>query len=149
LDYRLVNIGCILEVFDFKELVSWCTQIFDSKTRRIQVATEGKNLVVLTPKVFRRMLFLPSANKSLKLSEANAFLDSQGGGSNVLKDFLILSTKMPNDLSTIDISLLEELYQDFSWLFVIGWTRVDFPYTQVALYALYFSFHKDVIFDWA
>jgi hypothetical protein len=67
------------------------------------------------------MLFLPSTNKSLKLPEADAFLDSQGGGSNVLKDFMISSAKMPNNLSTIDISLLEEPYREFSWLFACIW----------------------------
>jgi hypothetical protein len=44
------------EVFDFKELVSWCARRFDSKRRMIQVVVEGKNPVLLTPKVFRRML---------------------------------------------------------------------------------------------
>jgi hypothetical protein len=57
-------------------MVSWSKQRFDSKTRRIQVAPEGNNLVVLTPKVFKIMVYLDSANKSLKLPEAYTFLDS-------------------------------------------------------------------------
>jgi hypothetical protein len=52
----LVNVGCMPEVFDFRELVSWCACRFDSKSRTIRVAVEGKNPSLLTPKVFKRML---------------------------------------------------------------------------------------------
>jgi hypothetical protein len=74
----------------------------------MQVAREGNNMGVLTPKLLRRMLFLPSTNNILKLLHANVFLYFQASSSNVLKDFVILFSKMPNNLSSIDISLLEE-----------------------------------------
>jgi len=37
-------------------------------------------MIFLTQKLLRRMLHLSSANNILKLLEADAFLDSQGGG---------------------------------------------------------------------
>jgi hypothetical protein len=93
------------------------------------------------------MFFLPSTNKSLNLSDADAFLDSQGGSSNVLKDFLIPPLNMPSDLLAMGISLLELLYLNFSWLFVhlIG-QESTFHIPNLALYELYY-FRKYVIFN--
>jgi hypothetical protein len=62
----------------------------------IKVTTKTKNLVVLTPKMFNKMLCLPSANKTLHLADANNFLASQAGGSNVLKDFSATFCKHPD-----------------------------------------------------
>jgi hypothetical protein len=115
----------------------------------IKVTTKTKNPVVLTLKMFNKMLCLPSANKTLQLVDADAFLASQAGGSNVLRDFLLPSANIPTDLSTIDITLLQEPYRDFSWLFshVVGRESTS-HIPRSALYALYFSFHKDAMFDW-
>jgi hypothetical protein len=41
----LVNVGCVPVVFDCKELISWCAQRFDSRTRMIKLTTKGKNPV--------------------------------------------------------------------------------------------------------
>jgi hypothetical protein len=114
----LVNVGCVPDIFDCKELVSWCARRFDCRTRMIKVTTKGKNPVLLTPKVFNKMLCLPTTNKPFKLAEADTFLASQAGGANILREFLLPSANMSSDLSTIDITLLQEPYQDFSWLFV-------------------------------
>jgi len=74
----------------------------------IKFKPKMKNLVVFTPKVLKKILCLPSANKPLKVSHANAFLDSQAGSSNILREFMLSSTNMPTNLSTIDITLLQE-----------------------------------------
>jgi hypothetical protein len=47
-------VGCIPEVVDFKELVLWCADKFDTERRIIQI--QGKPLISLAPSVFRRML---------------------------------------------------------------------------------------------
>jgi hypothetical protein len=67
----LINVSCVLEVFDFKEPVSWCAQRFDSKTRMIQVTTKAKNPIILNPKVLKKIIHLPSTNKILKLTDAD------------------------------------------------------------------------------
>jgi hypothetical protein len=59
----LVDVGYMPEVFNFKKTVSWCAHRFDSKSRMIWVATEGKNLVLLNPKVLKRMLQLPTLTR--------------------------------------------------------------------------------------
>jgi hypothetical protein len=43
----LINVGCVPEFFDFKEIITWCAQMFDSMTRMIKVTTKRKNPVVL------------------------------------------------------------------------------------------------------
>jgi hypothetical protein len=47
-------VGCVPEVEDFKELVLWCTDKFDTERRIIQI--QGKPPISLSPSVFRRML---------------------------------------------------------------------------------------------
>jgi hypothetical protein len=59
------------------------------------------------------MLRLPIANKHFKIAEADTFLASQAGDGNILGEFMLPSANMPRDLSTIDITLLQEPYQDF------------------------------------
>jgi hypothetical protein len=56
------------------------------------------------------MLRLPIANKPFKIAEADTFLASQAGGANILGEFLLPSANMSRDLSTIDITLLQEPY---------------------------------------
>jgi hypothetical protein len=114
---RLVNVGCVHIVFDCKELVSWCARRFNSRTRIIKLTTKGKNPVQQNPKAFNIILRLPIANKHFKIVEAYMFLASQAEGVNILGEFLLLSTNMPRELSTLDITLLQDPYRDFSWLF--------------------------------
>jgi hypothetical protein len=64
----------------------------------INLTAKGKNPVLLTSKVFNKMLHLPTSNKSFKLVEADTFLASQAGGANILREFLLLSTNMLSDL---------------------------------------------------
>jgi len=53
------------------------------------------------------MLRLLIANK---IAEADTFLASQAGDDNILGEFMPSSANMPRDLSTIDITLLQEPY---------------------------------------
>jgi hypothetical protein len=59
------------------------------------------------------MLQLPIANKHFKIAEAYTFLASQAGDGNILGEFMPSSANMPRDLSTIDITFLQEPYLDF------------------------------------
>jgi hypothetical protein len=99
----LAKVGCMLEVFYFKELVSWCANWFNSKHRMIKVVVEGRNLILLMPKVFKKMLQLPTPNKSLRISDTDYFLYSQGSGVNLLKDFLESPSVMPDNTTHIHI----------------------------------------------
>jgi hypothetical protein len=63
------------------------------------------------------MLQLPTYNKILRLLDVDSIMDSHGGEIDFPKDFTVPSPEVPTDLSTINITLLEEPYQDFSWFF--------------------------------
>jgi hypothetical protein len=49
--------GCVPEVTDFRELVQWCVDKFNSEKRIIQL--QGQQPISLAPSVFTRMLFSP------------------------------------------------------------------------------------------
>jgi len=72
----LAKAGCTPEVFDFKELVSWCASWFDSKHKMIKIVAKGRNPILFTPKVFKKILQLPTTNKYLRFSEDDSFLES-------------------------------------------------------------------------
>jgi hypothetical protein len=63
--------GCVLEVFDFKELISWCIDKFDKNQRIIQL--QGESPISLAPSVFKRMLRLPEPTMNFKGDEAKYF----------------------------------------------------------------------------
>jgi len=50
----LENVACVPEVFDFKGIVHLCEKRLDLKTRTINI-NSNKNLMLLTPKSFRRI----------------------------------------------------------------------------------------------
>jgi hypothetical protein len=80
----------------------------------MKVTTKGQNPMFLTPKLFNKILCLPSANKPLKLLESDTFLSSQVGSANILREFIISYASMPTNLSRFDITLIQEPYWDFS-----------------------------------
>jgi hypothetical protein len=74
-------------------------------------------------------------------------MDSQDGGVNLLEDFMAPSVEMPVDLSSIDISLLVEPYQYFSWSFAHLMEQDSTSHIPGSfLYVLYFSFQKEAMF---
>jgi hypothetical protein len=117
----------------------------------IKVTTKGKNPVLLTPKVFNKMLHLPTANKPLKVAEEDTFLASQVGGANILREFLLPSANMSTDLSTIDITLLQEPYlRLFMVVCVCSWvdSRLHTYPGQHCMHCTLPSW-RDAMFDWA
>jgi hypothetical protein len=47
-------VGCVPEVAEFKEMVLWCVDKFDTERRIVQI--QGNLLIYLSPSMFRRML---------------------------------------------------------------------------------------------
>jgi hypothetical protein len=83
----------------------------------IKVTTKSKNPIILALKVFNKMLRLPFANKILNIFDADTFLSSQAGSSNVLRDFFLSSAYMSSRHLTIDISFLQNLISTFHGCF--------------------------------
>jgi hypothetical protein len=64
----IASAGCVPEVYDFKELISWCIDKFDKEQRIIQL--QGESPISLAPSTFKRMFRLPEPTmifKSMKL----------------------------------------------------------------------------------
>lgn len=109
--------GCMPQVFNFSDLILWCSKMFDSTNRVIQVGEGGKTPIYLTPHIFQKMSRLPTTNHDLKLAEEDSFISNNGGGEKVLKEFLRSPTKGEAIPTQIDIDLLANPYKEFTWLF--------------------------------
>jgi hypothetical protein len=67
--------GCIPEVYDFKELISWCIDKFDKNQRIIQL--QGESPISLAPSVFKKMLRLLEPTMIFKGDEAKEFYEGK------------------------------------------------------------------------
>jgi hypothetical protein len=139
--------GCVPEVYDFKELISWCIDKFDKNQRIIQL--QGESPISLAPSVFKRMLRLPEPTMTFKSVEAKDFLKTKNGGFELLQDYLEDPTILPEDLSSIQVSSLKNPYREMVWLFarVVGQESTT-TVPRLTLYILYFSIHENTMFDW-
>jgi len=104
---RIALAGCVLEVFDSKELVSWWVDKYDKNRRIIQL--QGEFSISLKPSVFKKMLKLPETTIKFKGDEAKIFLKETNSGLELLQEYLEDPTMMPEDLSNIQVSLLKNL----------------------------------------
>lgn len=59
----LDNVACVLEVFEFNEIVCWCDHCFNPKTRTSKLTL--KKLVVFNSKDFRKVLKPQEPNREL------------------------------------------------------------------------------------
>jgi len=126
--------------FKLKELISLCASELYFKHRMIQIKEGGRTHVLLTPSIFGRVLWLSTPNKVLRLPREDSSLNSQGGVVNLLKDFLVQPFSMPSNLSQIDICMLVELCQGFTWIFSYLFFQDMITYIpRHVLYALPFS----------
>jgi hypothetical protein len=144
----IAKAGCVPEVFDATELVSWCIDKYEKNQRIIQL--QGQSPISLAPSTFKKMFRLPEPTMTFKVDEAKEFLKTRNGGWDLLQQYLEDPTTMPEYLSTIQVSQLRKPYQEMAWLFarVVGQESTA-TVPHLALYILYFSIHEKVIFDWS
>lgn len=64
----LENVGCMLEVFNARDLVSWCSKIFELGTRTIRLGGISGTPIMLTHHVFNKIINFPEGGKDLGLS---------------------------------------------------------------------------------
>ena len=91
--------GCIPEVFDCKEVVSWCVEKHIPSQRIIPL--HDHSLVFLSPQVFRKMLKLQEPTLTFKGQDCKQFLEKHDNGLEILTDFLEDSTKFPKDITRL------------------------------------------------
>jgi hypothetical protein len=59
----------------------------------------------------------PDTRKVLKLPEVDSFLDAQGGGMSLLKEFLVHPMVGPSNINEINTCMLAHPFKEFSWIF--------------------------------
>jgi hypothetical protein len=137
--------GCVREVIDFRELVQWCFDKFNSE--KIIIQLQGQQPISLAPSVFSRMLRLPSSTVQFKSEEANEFLKQHKGGKNYLSNYLVDPSNNPS-VSKIEVSTLKYPYREFSWLFssIIGLESTSCVPRNI-IHVLHFYLHENAIID--
>jgi hypothetical protein len=77
----IVRAGCVLEVFDTKDLVIWCTDNFEKEQRTIKM--NGCSSISLGPPTFSQMLKLLKPTAIFKVEEAKNFIKDKNGGRDI------------------------------------------------------------------
>jgi hypothetical protein len=83
---KIARLGCVPEVFDYKELVSWCVGKYIPSQRMIPLW--NLSLVILLPQVFHKMMKLPEPTLTFKDEDSRDFLKKNDNGLDILPEFL-------------------------------------------------------------
>jgi hypothetical protein len=89
----VARVGCVLEFFDCKEIVTWCADNFFQNRRTIPL--HNGSHVSLAPSIFKKKLKLPELNLTYKEDKAITFLKRKNNGIELLQEYLQDPTEMP------------------------------------------------------
>jgi hypothetical protein len=103
----IVLAGCVPEVFECKDIVTWCIDKFIQNKRVITFSSP----ISLVPSIFREMLKLSEPNLVYKGEEARNFLKRKNNGIKLLQEYLHDPASMPEDISRIQVSSLKNPYK--------------------------------------
>jgi len=96
--------GCVHEVFDCKELVSWCAEKYISSQRIIPLHDHSP--VSLSPQGFHKMLRLSEQTLTFIGQDCKHFLDKHDNELDILPKFLENLTTVPEDITKLQVSSL-------------------------------------------
>lgn len=105
-------------------------------------------MVPLTPKALKNPLKMLEPMKLIKLSKFDTFLDSLAKGMKIIHEFMLSFLHITFENSFLYISIFVEPFGDFSWIFtrIMGGEVIE-NVPKYVLYALYYSFKRDVLFN--
>jgi hypothetical protein len=144
---EIARAGCVPEVFDCKELVSWCTEKYIPSQWIIQL--QDHSPISLSPQVFRKMLKLPEPTLTFKGEDCRDFLKKHDNDLDLLPEFLENPMAIPEDITRLQVNSFKNPFREIAWLF----TRVTGQentanISHMILYILYFTVKEQAIFDW-
>jgi hypothetical protein len=113
--YRIACAGYVPEVFDYKEVASWCTEKYIPSQRIIPLRDHSH--VSLSPQVFRKMLKLSEPTLTFRGQDCKQFLEKHDNGLDILVKFLEDPTTVPEDIKKLQVSSFRNPFQEISWLF--------------------------------
>jgi hypothetical protein len=84
--FEIAHSGCVHEVFDWKELVSYCFEKYIPSHRMIPLWDHSP--VILSPQVFHKMMKLPESILTFKGEDSRDFLKKNDNNLDILPEFL-------------------------------------------------------------
>jgi hypothetical protein len=143
----IAHAGCVPEVFDCKDLVSWCADKYIAEKRIIPL--QDRSSVSLSPQVFRQMLKLSEPTLTFKGEDCKQFLAKHNNGLDLLPLFLQNPNLVPEDITSIQVSSFRNPFREIAWLFTrITGQESTGTVSRMALYILYFTVNEQAIFYW-
>jgi hypothetical protein len=111
----IAHVGCVSEVFDCKDLVSWCADKFIVEKRIIPL--QDRSFVSLSPQVFRQMLKFPEPTLTFRGEDCKQFLAKHNNGLDLLPLFLENPNLVPEDITSMQVSSFRNPFLQIAWLF--------------------------------
>jgi hypothetical protein len=138
--------SCVPEVFDCKEVVSWCTEKYIPG--QIIISLRDHSPVSLSPQLFCEMLKLSKPTLTFRGQDCKQFLEKHHNGLDILADFLEDLTIVPEDIIRLQVSSFRNSFQETAWLFtrITGHASTT-SISHIIIYILYFTVKEQFIFD--
>ena len=112
----IARTGCVPEVFDCKEVVSWCAEKYISS--QIIIPLCDHSLVSLSPQVFHKMLRFPEPTLNFReQADSKQFLKKNDNELDLLPEFLEDLTIVPGDITKLQVSSFRNPFWEIVWLF--------------------------------
>jgi hypothetical protein len=145
--YGIACAGYVPEVFDCKELVSWCANKFILDKRLIP--PRDSSSVSLSHQVFHQMLRLSEPTLTFRGENCKQFLAKHNNGLDILPHLLEDSIVVPKDIRSFQVSSIRNPFREIVSLFtrIMGHESTT-TVSWMALYILYFTVKEQAIFYW-
>jgi hypothetical protein len=95
----IARVGCVPEVFDCKEVVSWCAKNYISSQRIIPLRNHSP--VSLSPQVFRKMLRFSEPRLTFRGQDCKQCLEKHDNMLDLLLELLEDPTIVPEDITKL------------------------------------------------
>jgi hypothetical protein len=118
-----------------------------SPSKRI-IPMHNHSLVSLSPSVFRNMLKLSEPTLTFRGQDCKKFLEKHDNGLDILAEFLEDPTKVPRDITKLQVRSFRNPFQEITWLFtrITGQTSTT-SISRITIYILYLKSKEQFIFD--
>jgi hypothetical protein len=144
---KIAHAGCVPEVFDCKEVVSWCAEKYISSQRILPLCDHSS--VSLSPQVFCKMLILSEPTLTFRGQDYKQFLEKHDNGLDLLPEFLKDPTTVSEDITKFQVSSFRNPFWEIAWLFTrITGQESTTSISHIVIYILYFTVNEQFTFSW-
>jgi hypothetical protein len=139
--------GSVPEVFDCKEVVSWCAKKYISSQRIIPL--QDHSPISLSPQVFRNMLRFSESMLTFRGQDCKQFLEKHDNGLDLLPEFLKDLPVVLEYITKLQVSSFRNSFREIAWLFTrITGQESTTSISRIAIYIFYSIVKEQFIFDW-